>query len=71
MNDFKDKISELDDLFFMEKEGKIYRLLLDSLEKPLFERMLKYTRGNKLKAAKLLGINRNTLRTKLNKLGIV
>jgi DNA-binding NtrC family response regulator len=70
MSDFSYKIGEIDDLFFLEKEGKIHRLLLDSLEKPLFERILKYTRGNKLKAAKILGINRNTLRTKLTKLGI-
>lgn len=64
-------ISELDDLFFSEKQGKIYRILVDSLERPLFDRVLKYTRGNKVQAAKVLGINRNTLRTKLKKLGML
>jgi DNA-binding protein Fis len=64
-------ISELDDLFFSEKKGKIYRILVDSLERPLFDRVLKFTHGNKVKAAKVLGINRNTLRTKLKKLGML
>ena len=65
------KINELDDLFFLEKKGTIYRILLDSLEKPLFDRVLKYTHGNKVQAAKILGINRNTLRSKLKKLGML
>ena len=64
-------INEVDDLFFLEKKGKIYRLFVDSLEKPLFDRVLRYTRGNKVQAAKILGINRNTLRSKLKRLGML
>ena len=41
-----------DDLFFTEKKGKIYRFLLDSLEKPLLERVLRYSEGNKVRAAR-------------------
>jgi DNA-binding protein Fis len=71
MYDFKSIIEGIDDLSLHDKEGKIYKLLLDCLEKPLFERVLRYTGGNKLKAARALGLNRNTLRSKLKKLGMI
>lgn len=61
---------ELDRLFLKGKEGKIYRVMLDALDKSLIQNTLKITFGNQLKAAKLLGINRNTLRAKIKKLGI-
>ena len=41
-----------------------------SVEKPLIERALKRTWGNQLKAARILGINRNTMRAKIKKLAI-
>ena len=47
----------------------IYRLVLDEVERPLLEVMMGYSRGNQSKAAKLMGINRATLRTKLNRYG--
>ena len=37
---------------------------------PLFEHALRSTNGNQLQAAKLLGINRNTLRKRIVDLGI-
>jgi two-component system, NtrC family, nitrogen regulation response regulator GlnG len=43
----------------------LYDRLLGELEAPLLRATLTATRGNQLKAAELLGINRNTLRTKL------
>jgi two-component system, NtrC family, nitrogen regulation response regulator GlnG len=43
----------------------LYDRLLAELEAPLLRATLTATRGNQLKAADLLGINRNTLRTKL------
>jgi two-component system nitrogen regulation response regulator GlnG len=52
------------------KEAKIYRAVIESVEKPLIEMALKRTFGNKLKAAKILGINRNTLHAKIRKLKI-
>jgi len=64
------EIKQLNDLFFVEHRGEVYRFLVESLEKPLLERILIYTRGNQLEAARVLGINRNTLRTKIKKLGI-
>jgi len=43
---------------------------LREVERPLLTVALAATRGNQLKAAKLLGINRNTLRKKLQELDI-
>tara|TARA_R110000782_G_scaffold13999_24_gene41874 strand:+ start:45991 stop:47460 length:1470 start_codon:yes stop_codon:yes gene_type:complete len=48
----------------------LYERVLAELEKPLLLLSLAATRGNQIRAAKLLGINRNTLRKKLNDRGI-
>ncbi|MFA5092475.1 MAG: helix-turn-helix domain-containing protein [Candidatus Omnitrophota bacterium] len=61
---------ELDRLFLKEQEGKIYHIMLDALDKSLIRNTLVVTFGNQIKAARLLGINRNTLRAKIKKLGI-
>ncbi|NVD43832.1 sigma 54-interacting transcriptional regulator [Qipengyuania atrilutea] len=50
--------------------GNIHRDLLREFEKPLIERILVQTEGNQVQAARLLGINRNTLRKKLSELAI-
>jgi DNA-binding protein Fis len=62
--------SELDEAFTSAKIGAVYKLVVESVERPLIEKALAKTFGNQVKAAKILGINRNTLRTKINKLGI-
>jgi Fis family transcriptional regulator len=48
----------------------LYELILSQVEKPLFESVLKNTRGNLSKAAQVLGMNRGTLRTRLKKYGL-
>nr|WP_310522374.1 nitrogen regulation protein NR(I) [Polymorphobacter sp.] len=48
----------------------VYDRLLAEVERPLISACLEATGGNQLKAAKLLGINRNTLRKKLTDLGL-
>ena len=48
----------------------VYDRLLAEVERPLIAACLNATAGNQLKAAKLLGINRNTLRKKLTDLGL-
>jgi two-component system nitrogen regulation response regulator GlnG len=48
----------------------LHRTLLARIEKPLLESVLQHTAGNQLRAASLLGINRNTLRKKLTELEI-
>ena len=51
-------------------EGTLYHSALAAFEKPLFEHALAETGGNQLRAAQLLGINRNTLRKRLGELEI-
>ena len=48
----------------------LYDRVLREVERPLIELSLSATRGNQLKAAKLLGLNRNTLRKKIKDLDI-
>ena len=48
----------------------LYDLVLPEFEKPLISMCLAVTRGNQIKAAELLGMNRNTLRKKIRELDI-
>ena len=48
----------------------LYDRVLREVERPLIELSLEATRGNQLRAAELLGINRNTLRKKIRELSI-
>ena len=50
--------------------GTLYHRALAAFERPLFEHALRETGGNQLRAARLLGINRNTLRKKLAELDV-
>ncbi len=48
----------------------IHDRIMAEVEKPLIEISLRYTGGNQLRAADMLGVNRNTLRKKIKQLGI-
>lgn len=61
---------DFDDIFYKSQEGEVYKNILKHIEKPLFEWVLKKTEGNQIKAAGILGINRNTFRAKMRRLGI-
>jgi len=54
-------VNELDDL---------YEMVLHQMERPLIRIILEKTRGNQVRTAEILGINRNTLRKKIQTLGI-
>ena len=43
----------------------MHAMVVDAVEKPLLEVVMKQAEGNQSKAAEWLGINRNTLRRKL------
>jgi two-component system nitrogen regulation response regulator GlnG len=53
----------------LKRQG-LYHSVIAEMEKPLIEKILKETFGNQLQAARILGINRNTLRHKIRKFGI-
>lgn len=53
-----------------DQEGTIYHDVISMVERPLIELALSVTGGNKVRAAQLLGMNRNTLRSKINSLEI-
>lgn len=48
----------------------LFPRIMKEVERPLIELSLKATRGNQIKAASLLGLNRNTLRKKIRELQI-
>ncbi len=48
----------------------LYPTLMRAVERPLIELALRETHGNQIKAARLLGLNRNTLRKKISEIGI-
>lgn len=48
----------------------LYDMVIPEVERSLILMVMKETQGNQVRAAQLLGINRNTLRNKIRKLGI-
>jgi two-component system nitrogen regulation response regulator GlnG len=48
----------------------VYHRIQQRIERPLLEVVLEHTQGNQIRAAAILGINRNTLRKKITELGI-
>jgi two-component system nitrogen regulation response regulator GlnG len=59
----------LEKYFALHKDCEIppgvYHRVLEEVERALFDVALRHSNGNHLKAAKMLGINRNTLRKKV------
>ena len=64
-----DNIDTLLDQYFSDLDGDepnaIYEMVINTVEKPLLLYIMNKTEGNQSKAAKILGLNRNTLRKKL------
>lgn len=67
-------VREALDRYFADLNGEdpvnLHEFVIAQVERPLLERVLQETRGNISRAAQLLGLNRATLRTRLNKYGI-
>jgi two-component system nitrogen regulation response regulator GlnG len=72
---FTDVVASYVEQIFAERDGRLppaglYGRILREVERPLIARVLMETRGNQLRAAALLGVNRNTLRKKIRELDI-
>jgi len=50
---------------------RLYALVMREVEEPLFRAVMSYVEGNQCRAAEILGINRGTLRRKLEDYGLV
>jgi two-component system nitrogen regulation response regulator GlnG len=81
MNDFNEKIgvSKVIEKYiknYFDIHGEIlpldglYSRFMNEVERPLIEETLRRMKGNQVRVAKLLGINRNTLRRKIQDLNI-
>lgn len=61
--------------YFKDLEGtkpkSIYDMVITAVERPMLEVVMKQASGNQLRASEMLGINRNTLRKKLNNHGLL
>jgi Fis family transcriptional regulator len=53
-----------------EKASGIYDMVVLAVEKPMLEVVMFQAHGNQTRAAELLGMNRNTLRKKLQQHGL-
>jgi two-component system nitrogen regulation response regulator GlnG len=53
-----------------QASANLHGLMIGLVEKPLLRAIMRETKGNQVRAAQLLGINRNTLRKKLKEHGI-
>ena len=71
---FREMITTALDQYFKDLNGEaavdLYEMVLVEVEKPLLEIVLRESKGNLSLAAKTLGINRGTLRTRLQKYGL-
>jgi len=73
-NEIADCVRRSLDRYFKDLDGEkprsVYDMVLKNVERPMFEIVLNQAEGNQTIAAAMLGINRNTLRKKIQKLKI-
>jgi Fis family transcriptional regulator len=73
-NELSDAVKRSLERYFKDMDGEkptsIYEMVLKNVEKPMIEMVLGQAKGNQTLAAQMLGINRNTLRTKMQQLRI-
>ena len=73
-NELADSVKRSLERYFKDMDGEkptsIYEMVLKNVEKPMIEMVLAQAKGNQTLAAQMLGINRATLRTKMQQLRI-
>jgi len=73
-NELTDSVRRSLERYFKDLDGEkptsIYDMVLKNIEKPMIETVLDKAAGNQSLAAEMLGINRNTLRKKMQQLRI-
>ncbi len=61
--------------YFREMDGMapsaVYDMVIRAVERPMLEVVMRKAQGNQLRASEMLGINRNTLRKKLQMHGML
>ena len=71
----RDEVRKAMKRYFLQLDQKnnpidVYHMVLNEVEPPLLDAVMKFSNDNQSKAAKILGMNRTTLRTKLKKYNI-
>ena len=73
-SDLQDAVRRSLERYFRDLDGEkptaIHDMVMRNVEKPMIELVLSETEGNLTQAATILGINRNTLRKKMQDLRI-
>jgi Fis family transcriptional regulator len=73
-NEIADCVRKSLERYFKDLDGakprSVYDMVLKNVERPLLEAVLDHAEGNQTVAAEMLGINRNTLRKKIQALKI-
>jgi Fis family transcriptional regulator len=61
--------------YFRDLDGTapsaVYEMVLRAVERPMLEVVMRQAQGNQVRASEMLGINRNTLRKKLQQHGML
>ncbi len=69
------KVAEFMQQYFSQLHGEkpcnIHEFFLDEVEEPLLIKVMQYVKDNQSEAARVLGISRGTLRSKLKKFGML
>ena len=71
----RSSVAEIMQHYFSNLKGEepcnVYDFFLDEIEEPLLTIVMKFTRSNQSEAARILGLSRGTLRSKLKKFGML
>lgn len=68
--DMDDVSNIIDEQFYNINNGRVYGNIIDHIEKMIIIKALERSYGNKIAAARILGLHRNTLSNKIKKLNI-